>query len=531
MRYLNGLFAGVLAVLFVASCSGGGGSGGTGSGTPSGPAVITLSASAGDSQVTFTFNSISGATGYTLYYSTTAGVTTTTGTNVPMPSSPFTLPGMTNGVTYYAIATYTDATGESAPSSEVSATPSTTPSSPYDPSWAGVTPTSTVPYTGTAGGLEAAMNALTAGQKLEIASGTYNLTSKFNLDIAGTAGAPIWICPASGASVVINMTATQNIMNVGENSLTQYVCIRGIEFTGTSHGIRFYDCSNVWLDQCHIHNTGDAALTTNTRDTSNMYITRNEINNTAGTGEGMYLGANNGTVKMSNSVIALNHVHDTNVGVSQGDGIEVKQGSFGNLIAENHVHDCNYPCILVYGTAGAAQNIVERNVCYNSNDNVMQIQGECIVRNNLCINAGGSAFASQPHQGNPVNIQVVNNTFVNQSGRAAKLSTWASASNMVFANNACYSSTSWAIEVTGGNTGITFAGNVGTGSVTTGVGGFTTGTGLSDFANLSWNAANRDATPSGGSPLLAAASATYAPTNDLNGTTRSAPHDTGAVDG
>ena len=64
----------------------------------------------------------------------------------------------------------------------------------------------------------------------------------------------------------------------------------------------------------------------------------------------MYLGANEGEFIMSESVIALNHIHDCRG--SQGDGIEVKQGSWGNLIAENDVHDTQYPCITVYGTAG-----------------------------------------------------------------------------------------------------------------------------------------------------------------------------------
>jgi len=167
-----------------------------------------------------------------------------------------------------------------------------------------------------------------------------------------------------------------------------------------------------------VHNVAAAAVTANTNNTDHLYLTRNEIHHTGGTGEGMYLGANAGAVIMHDSVIALNHVHDTNgPTVTQGDGIELKQGSWGNLIAENLVHDCGFPCILVDGTAGQPQNTVERNTCYNSGDNVMQIQGECIVRNNLAMNGASTAFASQNHQGLPTNIQVTHNTFIN-SGRA-----------------------------------------------------------------------------------------------------------------
>jgi hypothetical protein len=537
MRNLSALA--VASLMFVACACAGGGSGGTtgGAGGPPGPAVITLGASAGDAQVSYNFNTISGATNYTLYYSTSAGVTPLTGTPVPMVSSPYSLTGLSNGTTYYAVATYTDASGESAASNQVAATPTQPAASSYDPSWSTITASNTINHAYNSGqtalqngtALRTALNALTPGDEIVIAAGTYEFSSNFSLNLQGTAAAPIWITGQAGAIIYMNTTG-QNILNVGSSSQTRYVCFRNLEFTGGSHGIRFYDCTQVWLNNCHIHGTGDAGISTNTVDTSYMHITRNEIHNTGGTGEGMYLGANNGAVIMSNSIIALNHVYDTDNGTSQGDGIEVKQGSWGNLIAENHVHDTNYPCILVYGTAGQAQNIVERNICYRSNDNAMQIQGECIVRNNLVISAAGNAFASQPHQGNPTNIQVVHNTFVN-SGVAARLSSWSGASNMVFANNACYSQSSNAINVVSGTTGITFAGNVTFGSVTSGVNGSSTGNGLGDFVNVSFDASNRDAHPSGGSALLGVANATHAAAADLEGTTRTSPHDAGAYEG
>lgn len=530
----------VLVMMLLAACGGGGGGGST-PGMPAGPAVITLAATAGDSAISFTFNSISGATGYTIYYRTSPGVTTSNGTSLAAVASPTNLPGLSNGTTYYAVATYTTASGESAASAEVSATPQVPAASPYDPTWAGVAATTTIPHNYNSGqtqlqngtALRNAMLALTAGQKLEVGTGTYELSSNFTVNLQGTAGAPIWIVAASGASPVIYMNTTgQNIMNVGVGSQTRYVCFRGIEFTGGSHGLRFYDCTQVWLDQCEIHNTGDAGISTNTNNTSYIYITRNEIHDTDGTGEGMYLGANNGAVIMSNSVIALNHVYNTNAGtVTQGDGIELKQGSWGNLIAENHVHDCNYPCILVYGTAGQAQNTVERNLCYRSNDNAMQIQGECIVRNNLVISATGSAFASQVHQGNPTNLQVIHNTFIN-GARAARLSSWNGAANMLFANNACYSTGSYALDVVGGVAGIGFAGNVFFGTVTSGVptGSYTVGNGLSDFLNVTANASARDAHLATVSACKGAASTANATAADLEGTTRVAPHDAGCYE-
>lgn len=408
--------------------------------------------------------------------------------------------------------------------------------SPYDPAWQNVAPLRTITFNHNAQqtdeqngvALKSAILALIPGDQLEIGPGTYSIDSFTQIDLQGTAVAPIWIVATPDASVVITRpNASQNIINVGAGSPSHYVCIRGLEFVGGSHGIRLFDCANVWIDRCKIRDTGDVGLSANAWDTSNLHITRNEIWNTGGTGEGMYLGGNNGSVIMSESIIALNYVHDTDNGVSQGDGIEVKQGSWGNLIAANVVHDANYPCILVYGTAGQPVNIVENNICYRSNDNAMQIQGECIVRNNLVMSDSGTAFASQSHQGDPTKMTVVHNTFIS-AGNAVKLGAWQNGSDMLFANNACYSQNGAALTTSGGTAGVMFAGNVSHGSVPVGTSGFQPGTGLGDFVDVSWDTTKRNAKPGENSPLLEAASAIHATSVDLDFLTRTPPHAAGA---
>jgi hypothetical protein len=71
------------------------------------------------------------------------------------------------------------------------------------------------------------------------------------------------------------------------------------------------------------------------------------------------------------------------------------------------------------------------------------------------MNGAGTAFASQNHNGAPTNIQVTHNTFIN-SGRAVSLTSWASAANMVFANNVCYSQTQESAALFGGSAGIPY---------------------------------------------------------------------------
>lgn len=375
----------------------------------------------------------------------------------------------------------------------------------YDPAWATIVPARTIVLDPLPGSSEAENGAalvkaaadLKPGDKLEIGAGTYSVGQMWDLRVSGTEKAPVWIVAAKDARVVITRPdARQNVLNVGQGGPVSFLALRGLEITGGSHGVRLGRCRDLWLDGCHIHHTGEVCLSANSADTERLHLTRNHIHDGAGHAEGMYLGANNGGHVMSQSVIALNHIHDCRG--DQGDGIEVKQGSWGNLIAGNHVHDTNYPCITVYGTAGKPVNIIEHNLCYNSGDNVMQVQGEAIVRNNVLINGAGSGFASTDHQGKTLNLQLIHNTIVNGSD-AFRGGSWNGREGMVLANNILYSRDGNALHFANGSAGVVSRGNVvlGAGAIE----GCVKGGGLSDFADLSWDASRRDATPAAGAPF------------------------------
>lgn len=405
--------------------------------------------------------------------------------------------------------------------------------SPYEPAWAAAKPLRTIHHSHNAkqnveqngAALKAALLALKAGDCLVIAAGTYSLAGgMFELNLSGTEKAPIWVAAAETkgelAKVVITRPdAKQNVLNVGGAAAARFLCMRGLEITGGSHGLRLHDCEDVWVDRCKFYDTGEVAISANTRDAARLYLTRNDISRTSGTGEGMYLGGNDGKVKMRDSVIALNHIHDIGGDkVTQGDGIEVKQGSFGNLVAENTVHDTAYPCIIAYGTGGERVNIIERNTCWNSGDNVMQVQGEAIVRNNLLINGAGAGFASHDHQGKSVNLTVVHNTIVSRK-LGAKLNSWNAREGMVFANNAVYSE-GLALHFPGGSQGVDLRGNVLLGNVSGANAGFIKGRGLDDFAKLTWDAVDRNAHPAKDSVLIGAAEAEPKVETDLANETR-----------
>ena len=379
--------------------------------------------------------------------------------------------------------------------------------------------------------LKAAIQSLQPGDRLEIGGGVWSINSYFNVTLQGSAQAPIWVVARAGQLPVITRPdAGQNVMNVGNLTpgSSRYICFRGLSFTGGSAGVRLYGSQNVWLDRCEIHHTGDSALTTNTVDTEAIFITRNHIHHTSGYGEGLYLGANLGAVIMRDSVVALNHVHDT--AGTQGDGIELKQGSHSNWIVANCVHDCNYPCILVYGTAGMPVNLIERNLCVGSNDNVMQVQGEAIVFNNLAV-GGVNAFFSSSHQSSSTNLAVVHNTFVSTGG-AAYMTSWNGKQGMLFANNLSYSQSGQAVTFAGGSNNVSATGNMVLGAVYRGPpgGGFSPGLGLSDFVDVTFDGARIQARPASGGVLIGSGDATYGAQIELTGAARSGSLESGCYD-
>ncbi len=409
-------------------------------------------------------------------------------------------------------------------------------SSAYDPPWARIRPTQVLhlaydlqksPQQNGAA-FKALAQSLTPGQALVLGAGTWFVDSFFTLNLQGTAQAPIRILGLPGARPVITRSdAGQNTVNVGSGGPARYLALQQLEIRGGSAGLRIHDGSHIWVDRCHIHHCAANGVTANVVDTNHLHFTRNRVHDILGSGEGFYLGGNNASAVMRDSVIALNRVFNT--GGSQGDGIEIKQGSFNNWIADNVVHDTKYPCILLYGAGGNPPNIVERNICFNSTESVMQVQGEAIVRNNLLMN-GLNGFSSHDHQGQTRDLTFVHNTIVN-SGRGASLVSWGGRPGMVFANNVVYSQGA-AVQFSSGSTGVQLGGNVVLGSVSGASPlGFVQGVGLADFVDVSWDAAQRNARPKAGGVLIGSGNPLWAVFDDLDRRPRLLPLESGCYDG
>jgi hypothetical protein len=374
-----------------------------------------------------------------------------------------------------------------------------------------------------AGNLRAAIAALKPGEELVLAGGTYNMSSAFFVTVVGTQQQPITIRAKAGEKPRIHMsTGSQNIIDVQGS---RYFVIRGIELTGGSHGIRLIDSDFVTIEDCEIHETGDVAISANAGGTyEGLRILRNHIHHTHNTGEGMYLGCNNNDCRVANSLIEGNYIHHTNgPDVEQGDGIELKEGSYGNIVRDNVIHDTNYPGIITYSTVGnGPANVLEGNVVWNSNDNTIQTAGDVILRNNIIL---GNVSLQSHQNGSPGNVQVVHNTIIGGGLQVRNV-----VGPVLIANNAVYSESGVAISLISGNLSlVTVAGNVGRGGLSGTSSGYTEGKGLAtDFIGAHFGVPPIDVFPKIGSALIGAANAAHATAIDFNGTSRSGSNDVGA---
>ncbi|MBL8199384.1 MAG: right-handed parallel beta-helix repeat-containing protein [Chromatiales bacterium] len=373
------------------------------------------------------------------------------------------------------------------------------------------------------GSFESAAESLNPGDTLIVHAGTYAESGRVAITVRGTQAQPVVIQAAAGEARPLITRSGGAVENTIDIVGATWLTIRGLEITGgVGDGVNMSgNPSYITLEDLEIH---DILVGINFRS-SMHHITarRNQIYNTADTGEGMYVGCHDGSCAVSESLIEGNWIHHT-ANSDQGDGIEIKKGSHSNVIRDNVIHDTFYPCIILYGTQGNPPNIVERNVMWNCADAGIQVAADAVVRNNIIIPGDGGGLSSQSSNGvSPANLSIVNNTFIGGSP-CLRMNGWAGRPGMVFANNAVYCPT--AEFVIGSLSGVTVTGNV-VDQVPSGfpAGSYTTGRSQAqDFLNP----AARNFYPTATAPLLGAGNAVQQPVDDFNGTPRQGTADAGA---
>ena len=379
--------------------------------------------------------------------------------------------------------------------------------------------------------LQASVNSLQPGDELVLGGGTYTLGSRFSIQLVGSAASHIIIRAKTGETpVIVFPTAGQNVINV---EYSRYVTLSGLEVTGGSHGIRMLDSDFITVENCHIHHTNDVALSANVGGSTyeGLVIRHNHIHDTNNTGEGMYLGCNYDGCQMFDSLIEGNYIHHTNgPGVSQGDGIEIKEGSYNNVVRDNVIHDTNYPCILTYSTVGNGNpNVIERNLMWGCGDHAIQSAADAIIRNNIILGAAQDGIRNQSHQnGVPSNLIITHNTVLAPSNSAIRSSNIDG--SVVIANNALFARSGAAISVSGDTSGLTVVGNAGSGGLSGIATGFDdSGSIGSDLVAASYSGdLPQEVFPTDRSLLVGSANPSYLAVDDFNGLPRNSAADVGA---
>ena len=266
---------------------------------------------------------------------------------------------------------------------------------------------------------------LKPGDEVVLAAGTYTEAKRLEMKHVGTAEKPIIIRGAkvSARPVIKRPDARQNTINMAG---CQHVVLRGFDITGGDAGIRIYkdgerQSAFITIEALHIHHIDGVAITANNEDCvyERLIFRHNEIHHTGGHGEGFYLGGNNDskgktTGYVFNSIVEKNYIHHLNgKNISQGDGIEIKDGSYGNIVRGNVIHDTKYPGITVYGTDGKEANLIEDNVISSTGDHGIQAAADAMIRNNTIFNTGGDGIHCRSHQSAmPGNLVIEKNAII-----------------------------------------------------------------------------------------------------------------------
>jgi len=382
-------------------------------------------------------------------------------------------------------------------------------------------------------------NALKPGDELVLHGGEYSQKGRRAVTADGTAEAPIVIRAAEGQSPVLTRSAEQiDRYNNIEFVDCSYLVIRGLRFKGGSSGIRFIRGHHITFEDCEIFETGNNALTMNSGSCDSFVIRRNHLHHTGLSttrpteGEGMYIGCHNGSCITTNTLVEGNYIHHLRSTSDGGnDGIEIKVGSYGNIVRDNVIHDTNigrqYPGIFVYG-GGPQVNIVEGNAIWNAGEGI-QVVSDAIVRNNIIFDCSVTGITAVPHVAvrKMRNVTIVNNTIVDHP--RGVLVRWSQAQDMLFSNNAVYCPGGTAIDATGMESAIVSINYVEgrlAGVALDGTRFLDCGTIAQAFTapeqNQFW--------PKPGSPLLGHADSSVAPDLDFNHAVRKAPHDVGVYE-
>ncbi len=247
--------------------------------------------------------------------------------------------------------------------------------------------------------LFARLAAVHAGDRVLVHAGVYRTPGYVSLRWRGTAAKPIVVTGAPGEPrPVLVGRRSQNVLNLDGSHFR----LARFELRGGSHGLRLGRVSDAALTGLVLHDLGDVGISCNRpgQGCRRVAIRHSVIYDTGrgGTpGEGVYLGCQDASCSFDDGTIEHNVVRDT--GGSQGEGIELKPGSDGNLVRHNVICRTPWPGLTIWGPHGrGALNTVEDNLVAGSGPPGIKLFGRARLRGNRVLRSAG-ARACRPSAG------------------------------------------------------------------------------------------------------------------------------------
>jgi len=224
------------------------------------PAPTGLTATAGNAQVSLSWNASTGATSYNVKRSTTSGGPyTTIATGVT--STSFTNTGLTNGTTFFFVVSAVNSAGESGNSNQASATPQAGSAGDIF-----VAPNGTDSNPGTMSApttLTAAITRVQPGQTIQMRGGTYNFSATITIARGnnGTASQQKNLFAFGSERPVLNFSAQSfDSANRGVQLNGFFWHFRGLEVTGAGDNGIFIGGNNNTIERCSTHHNRDSGL-------------------------------------------------------------------------------------------------------------------------------------------------------------------------------------------------------------------------------------------------------------------------------
>ena len=324
---------------------------------------------------------------------------------------------------------------------------------------------------------------------------------------------------------------TQNLVDF--YNYVRHFKLIGLAFHYGSNAIHVQtgaDGESIVFEDLYMHRLHSGINLSSCGDVSNMVVRGCEIFDTGygAPGEGMYLGTHGyqgtGAGILHDSTIEYNYVHHCYG--SQGDGIELKYECYRNIVRDNVIHDTQFPGILSHGTArptAADNNILARNVIWNSGDNGIQTHQTTTIVSNVVFSSGRCINVNQNTSNSGIlhDVYVYNNTFYGATSWVAGFYVGGK-TNIEICNNLFYQLSAGAFAVSFDDPmGVVSSGNYYYGGVQYVPAGFTAGPAPADaFVNASTTPGVIDVYLQGGTALENAGDNTYAPADDFNETAR-----------